>query len=157
MTSSTLPPDVQEKVTKYWEKMGNLNLLMGTLTAQDHKRSLDDAIKNREAESAAVRERVWGVGGSGGEMSEEEMGDQIVLGDIRTENRYITPEPSKTSSIGKTLAAAGLAAAGLGAGVALPIAAWNMTRPDQAPFVDTDTDTDTNSRYGLKIFRQQED
>jgi hypothetical protein len=156
MTSSTLPPDAVKKVTTYWEKMGNLNLLMGTLAAQDMKRGMDESSKNREAESAAVRERVWGVGGGGGEMSEEEMGDQIVLGDIRTENRYITPEPSKTSSIGKTLAAAGLAAAGLGAGVALPIAAWNMTRPDAATFVDTDTDTDTNSKYGLKIFRQEE-
>lgn len=68
------------------------------------------------------------------------------------------PISEQASGIGKTLAAAGLAAAGLGAGIAAPIAAYNLTRhttqivqPTQE-FVDTDTDTDT--KYGLRIYRE---
>lgn len=130
---------------------------MGTLTAADHKRTLDEQAKNREAESASVRKHVWGSSGSEALTSEEDMGDQIVLGDIRTDNHYTPPQPSTTSSIAKTLAAAGLAAAGLGAGAALPIAAYQMFK--QAPtnvIVPTDTDTDTNTKYGLRVFRDAE-
>lgn len=154
MTSSTLPPDAQKKSVKYWEKMGDLNLLMGTLTAADHKRTLKEQAKNREAESAAVRKHAWGASD---EMGEEELGDQIVLGDIRTEHHHAAPPaPSATSNIAKTLAAAGLAAAGLGAGAALPIAAYQMFKQAPNVIVPTDTDTDTNTKYGLRVFRDAE-
>ncbi|WP_436716577.1 hypothetical protein U8335_03955 [Roseiconus lacunae] len=73
------------------------------------------------------------------------------------------PAASPATSIAKTVAAAGLALAGLGTGTALPIAAYNLTkpaadavverietpRPDPAPAPTIDTDT----RYGLQIYR----
>lgn len=68
------------------------------------------------------------------------------------------PSSDQASGIGKTLAAAGLAVAGLGAGIAAPIAAYNLTRPTTAvvqpasPVVDTDTDT----KYGLRIYRDEQ-
>lgn len=138
--------------------MGKLNILMGTLTAADHKKSLEEAQRNREAESAAVRKHVWGSSGSEALTSEEDMGDQIVLGDIRTEHHHAAPQPSTGSNIAKTLAAAGLAAAGLGAGAALPIAAYQMFKqqPSTNVIVPNDTDTDTNTQYGLRIFRDEQ-
>lgn len=140
--------------------MGKLNLLMGTLTAADHKKSLEEAQRNREAESAAVRKHVWGASGSEALTDEEDMGDQIVLGDIRTEHHHAAPPlPSATSNIAKTLAAAGLAAAGLGAGAALPIAAYQMFKQPSTNVIvptDTDTDTDTNTQYGLRVFRDKQ-
>ena len=154
MTSSTLPPEAQQKSVKYWEKMGNLNLLMGALTAADHKKSLEEAQRNREAESAAVRKHVWGSSGSESLTSEEDMGDQIVLGDIRTENKYEAAAPSSSGNLAKTLAGVGLAAAGVGTGLALPIAAYQMLKP--ATNVVVPTDTDTNTEYGLQIFREAE-
>lgn len=83
------------------------------------------------------------------------IGDEIHYHNTQATKPVKSEQQTQGSSLGKTLAAAGLAAAGLGAGVALPIAAWNMTRPDtqvvveQNPGIDTDTDT----QYGLKIYR----
>lgn len=131
---------------------------MGTLTAADHKRTLDEQAKNREAESAAVRKHAWGGGVEVSGLSEEDMGDQIVLGDIRTENHHAAPQPSTGSNLAKTIAAAGLAAAGLGAGAALPIAAYQLLKPATNVTVNQPSleDTDTNSQYGLRIFRQEQ-
>ena len=68
------------------------------------------------------------------------------------------PVSEKASGIAKTLAAAGLAAAGLGAGVALPIAAYQLLKPDTNVVVQPTTPvvgTDTDTKYGLKIFRDE--
>ena len=129
---------------------------MGTLTAQDHKRALEQSQRNQEAEANAVRTNVWGSDGASSDIEDEEMGDQIVLGDLKTYNTTTpAPQPKPESNLGKTLAGIGLAAAGLGVGAALPIAAYQLLKkPDTTnvvvpPSVDTDTDT----KYGLKIFR----
>lgn len=139
--------------------MGRLNHLMGTITAQNHKRGLEQQQKNMEAEAAAVRRNVWQSDGA--EVSDDEMGDNINLGDIY-EQHYHTPDgkpnPTPTQpekpSIAKTAALLGLSLLGAGAGAAIPIAAWNMTRP-MTPSV-TDTDTDTDTKYGLRIYRDSE-
>ena len=138
--------------------MGRLNLLMGTLTAQDHKRALEQSQRNQEAEANAVRTNVWGSDGGGGESEDDEMGDQIVLGDLKTYNTTTPPSPPKPeSSLGKTLAGIGLAAAGIGAGAALPIAAYQLLKPDTTNVVVQPTNpvvgVDTDTKYGLKIFR----
>jgi len=109
--------------------------------------------RNREAEESAVRKNVWGWKGE--EVPEDEMGDQIVLGDLKTENiTYANPPQTQSSGIAKTLAAAGLAAAGLGAGVALPIAAYQLLRTDTTVVVPPSVDTDTDTKYGLQIYRE---
>ena len=61
----------------------------------------------------------------------------------------------KPSSIGKTLAGIGLAAAGLGTGAALPIAAYQLLRPDTNVIVPPSVDTDTDTRYKLRVFRDE--
>lgn len=154
MTFSTMQQGFVKKMANNLEMKERFDLLMGALTAQDHKKALEGKRKNIEAEDSAVRRQLWGWKDS--EVSDEEMGDQIVLGDIRTENHNATSSPP---GIAKTLAAVGLAAAGLGAGAALPIAAYQLFKPDTnvvvqptAPTVDTDTDT----KYGLKIYRGRE-
>lgn len=156
MTSSTTQQEIDKKTTRYWDKMGRLNHLMGAITAADHKRALDQKWKNREAEESAVRKNVWGW--DGGEEPVPGEDEVFNLGDIQeTHTHYHGQQQStltQTSGIAKTLAAVGLAAAGIGVGTAVPIVAWNMTRPDQN-FVDTDTDTDT--QYGLRIFRESQE
>ena len=161
MTSSTTQQERESKVTTYWEKMGKLNLLMGTINAQDQKKGLEQARKNQEAEASAVRKNVWEW--EEPDADEDDMGDQIVLGDIRTIHNPPAPTPppapSPTSSLAKTLAGFGLAAAGLGAGAALPIAAYQMFKPDPpGPVVVTppSVDTDTDTKYGLKIYRDEQ-
>lgn len=84
---------------------------------------------------------------------EEDMDDTTYLGDI-TEQHYHTP--SAAGNIAKTLAAAGLLAAGLGTAAALPIAAYNMTKGEAvAPTPVTGPDSDT--QYGLRVFRPTSD
>jgi hypothetical protein len=88
------------------------------------------------------------------------MGDNIYLGDVTLTSTEERPQIHQRESggIAKTLAALGLAAAGLGAGAAIPIAAYNMTRPEtnvvvKPPSVIGD---DTDTRYGLKIYRGED-
>lgn len=107
--------------------------------------------KNREAEEAHVRKTAWGSNDSN---SEEEMGDVTYLGDI-THHHPPQQQAKASSGLAKTLGAAGLAAAGLGAGTALPIVAWNLTRPN-APAVIATPDTDTNTQYGLRIIKDEQ-
>ena len=129
---------------------------MGTLTAQDHKRALEQSQRNQEAEANAVRTNVWGSDGASSDIEDEEMGDQIVLGDLKTYNTTTpAPQPKPESNIAKTLAGIGLAAAGLGVGAALPIAAYQLLRPDTNVIVPPSVDTDTDTKYGLKIFRDE--
>lgn len=160
MTSSTLPPDAEKKTIKYLERLGRLNLLMGVITAQDHKKAVEQQRKNREAEEAAVRKHAWGYEDSGGGEEDDEMGDKIYLGDIREEHRHEVVQQPNSSPLKNAAIGAALAAAGMGVGAAGTAAAglagyglYQALKPAGQEFVDTDTDTDT--QYDLQIFREQ--
>ena len=98
--------------------------------------------KNREAEDAAVRKKAWDAQDNG-TMSDEDVGDTTYLGDITTHTH-------QQRSLFGTLAGLGLAAAGIGAGVTLPIAAWSYFIGDNQAEVATDTvsvDPSASSQY----------
>ena len=72
-----------------------------------------------------------------------------------TKNEARPPNPPTAPSLAKKAAAIGLATALGGAGLAAPIAAWNLTRqPDQTTVIEGGNDTDT--RYGLRIYRDEQ-
>lgn len=105
--------------------------------------------KNREAEDTAVREKAWGVQGQapGTAMSDEEVGDTTYLGDI-------TNHTHQQRSMFGTLAGLGLAAAGLGAGAAIPIAAWSHFMGDNQEQVEPVPNvTQDGSQYELRVFK----
>ena len=99
--------------------------------------------KNREAEEAHARRVAWGAG----EMNDDDMGDQIQIGD--TQNHFHNGAP-RGSGLAKTILSCGLAAAGLGLGMTVPILAWNMTKQPSAEGSDTDT------KYGLQFFKEDQ-
>lgn len=99
--------------------------------------------KNREAEEAHARKVAWGASD---EMADDEMGDQIQIGD--TQNHFHN-EGSKGGNLAKALLCAGLAAAGVGLGITAPIVAYNLTKQPASEASDTDT------KYGLQIFKDQ--
>ena len=129
---------------------------MGVITAQDHKKKLAEQNKNIEAENKYVREHVWGASETLG-SEDDEMGDNIYLGDIRMESeRQQTTQAAPASSLAKTLGMAGLAAAGLGVGAAAPILAYNLTKPAVEQTFVEDPTVDTDTQYGWKIYRDEE-
>lgn len=106
------------------------------------------------------------------EVSDEDMGDIVITGDIQVgssnqvasvldaiRNRETssmqpapTATPSPTSGLSKTLATVALTSLGLGAGAALPIAAWNLTRADTTIISGKDTATDVSPGFGVPEF-----
>ena len=75
------------------------------------------------------------------------------------ETNTTTPPPSQEKdqskgSLAKTAATIGLAAALGGAGLAAPIAAYNLTKPSSPSVtVVEDPTVDTDTKYGLKIYK----
>ena len=106
----------QKMTAEYWDKMGKINLLTGMTGAQQLRWEARQAQKNREAEESHARRVAWGD--NGGSSPEEDMGDQITLGDVT--HVYETAARQEKAGISKTGAMlAGLAAAGmLGTGAA---------------------------------------
>ena len=101
--------------------------------------------KNREAEEAHARKVAWGADQ---DMADDEMGDNIQIGD--TQNHYHN-EGGRGSGLSKTIIAAGIAAAGLGFAATVPIIAWNLTQP-------SGESENTDTKYGLQIYKgDQED
>lgn len=99
--------------------------------------------KNREAEEAHARKVAWGASDK---MNDDEMGDNIQIGD--TQNHYHN-EGGRGSGLSKTILAAGMAMAGLGMGMTIPIVAWNLTQP-------TNESGDSDTKYGLQIYKDDE-
>ena len=134
--------------------MGKLNLLAGTTAVQQLRQDAEHSRKNREAEEGWVRKNFWGYEDN---MAEEEMGDNITLGDTTT-NVF---SEKQGSSLGKNLAlAAGLGAAGLGlagagtiAGLATAGATYYLTR-DGGDAVQAPPDfNDNDTKYGIRIIK----
>ena len=78
------------------------------------------------------------------------------------ETTTTSPPTSQTkdqpkSSLAKTAATIGLATALGGVGLAAPIAAYNLTKPaPQNTTIVEDPTTDTNTKYGLRIYRDEQ-
>ncbi len=90
----------------------NLEALTGVLgyrMLDKHRQRLD---KNIEAEDAAVRKKLWGSTESN-PTAGDEMGDQIVLGNLTHPTPIIMPQ-QQSGSIGKVLAGAAIAAGLMG-------------------------------------------
>jgi hypothetical protein len=68
-------------------------------------------------------------------------------------HHHTTPPPPQTSTLAK-LAMAGVAAAGLGSGIGIPLAVMSYMSNKPVPVVEAQSDTDT--KYGLKIYRPSE-
>ena len=117
--------------------MERINLLSGVLGSKQLKWEMEQHRKNREAEESHARKHIWGAKDDG---NTDDVGDNIYLGDIQTHNHS---SRSGSGGIAKTLAAAGLAAAGLGALATAPIIAWNLTRPDTQIVSPADPTIDT--------------
>lgn len=126
----------KEKVTKYWEKMGRLNLLTGVIGAENIKRESDQHFKNREAEEAYVRRTAWGSTGEESKSENEGMRD-TVLGDIIHPTPVVMPQQQQSSLLPAVLGAM------LGAGVPLAgLAGYMLNRPAtqaEAPAFDDES------------------
>lgn len=103
--------------------------------------------KNREAEESHARQIAWGAADT---MADDEMGDQIQIGD--TANHYHGEKSSDSNNLAKTILCAGLAAGSAGLGVTAPILAWNLSRPQP---IEEVSGADADTKYGLQIFKDQ--
>ena len=86
-----------------WARLGSV---------EDMQAQWEEQQNNREAESAAVREKAWGVG-SGGTMASDDEMRQTILGDVTHPTPVVIAPQSNTLQTA-LLAAALTAAAGIG-------------------------------------------
>jgi hypothetical protein len=101
--------DIQEKSNRQW-KLETLTGVVGYRMLDAHRKRTE---KNLDAEEAAVRQKLWGESpGKKDETTGEDMGDQIVLGDLTHPTPIIVNQPS--TGLGKVLAGSALAAGMLG-------------------------------------------
>jgi hypothetical protein len=102
------PADLQAILSDYYRTKAKLTNWTGVMGNQALEDGHDENMRNREAESAAVRRQLWGSNESGGEPDEMR---QTILGDITHPAPIIMPQPQQQSPwLPITLAAA----AGLG-------------------------------------------
>ncbi|NNE62383.1 MAG: hypothetical protein HKN35_15935 [Woeseia sp.] len=152
--------NIRERTVKYFDRKGRLELLSGVTAEQQLRWNAQQERKNREAEDAAVRKHFGEEAKP--EEEGEDVGDNIVLGDVTETHNHPAPiqppppTPSPTAGLAKTLAALGLAAAGIGTGSAIPIMAWNWTRGADDTNDTAVIDDDADTRYRLEIFRPDE-
>jgi hypothetical protein len=128
------------------EKRERLSLWQKTMGLQQQEWSNQQQRRNREAEEAHVRKSVWGEA-----SSNQEVGDTF-LGDV-TQHHHAAV---KTGNSAKTIAAAGLAAIGLGIATSLPIAVWQMFQQTNNQNEATQPPAnDSDRQYGLMIYRDE--
>ena len=94
--------------------------------------------------------------GTLGQATSEPMDEESETVNVGNEIHHHHGQPKTTSPLVKGIATAGLAVAGLGAGVAAPIAAWNLTRKIAPAVTEQPTMEDTDTKYGIRIFRGEE-
>lgn len=112
----TSPRTWKNRMEKYLDRRGRLELWTGLIGAKSLQRADDEQHRNREAESAYVRDKVWGQGKQS--SGDDEMGDTI-LGDV-TQTHQHYHQPPTTGGLVKGLIGAGLLATGIG----VPVGAW---------------------------------
>jgi hypothetical protein len=107
--------------------------------------------------TAKQREHLAMKHGQIGEPMESEKPDEpmeIKIDSPTTVTHHHTaPPPPQTSTLAK-LAMAGVAAAGLGSGIGIPLAVMSYMSNKPVPVAEAQPDTDT--KYGLKIYRPSE-
>ena len=107
--------------------------------------------KNLNAEEAAVRQKLWGESpGKKEETTGDDMGDQIVLGDLTHPTPIIVNQPA-SNGLGKMLAGAALAAGMIGIPGA-GIAGYLLSQMQKDKPVDVPPFTDESLDVGLGRF-----
>ena len=107
--------------------------------------------KNLNAEEAAVRQKLWGESpGKKEETTGDDMGDQIVLGDLTHPTPIIVNQPA-SNGLGKMLAGAALAAGMIGIPGA-GIAGYLLSQMQKDNPVDAPPFTDESLDVGLGRF-----
>ena len=107
--------------------------------------------KNLNAEEAAVRQKLWGESpGKKEETTGDDMGDQIVLGDLTHPTPIIVNQPA-SNGLGKVLAGAALAAGMIGIPGA-GIAGYLLSQMQKDKPVDVPPFTDESLDVGLGRF-----
>jgi len=139
--------DVQEKSNRHW-KLESLTGLMGYRMLDAHRKRTE---KNLNAEEAAVRQKLWGESpGKKEETTGDDMGDQIVLGDLTHPTPIIVNQPA-SNGLGKVLAGAALAAGMIGIPGA-GIAGYLLSQMQKDKPVDVPPFTDESLDVGLGRF-----
>ena len=102
-------------------------MLTGVMAAEALQSNQDEMKKNLEAESAYVRQKIWGE--KPDDAEEEEMSNkQVVLGDLTTTNN--TYQQKSGSGIGKVILGAALASGIVGGPVVGYLASQFLNKSD---------------------------
>lgn len=114
---------------------------------------LEDARKTLQHSRHVVEEHHKNMGAT---TSPTPKADDMIVGDVVT-NHYSTMQEPKAktdgmSTLGK-MALAGVAAAGLGSSVTVPLVAYQLLKDDPATIVQPVDHVDTDTQYGLRIYR----
>lgn len=154
-TSQGRPDNWKEKIAKNWYL---------TKVADNALQIEKDGRRQAAIERLIKKTQDGSLGKPTDEPMDEELGEMAVnVGNetyVHNAAPPVAPAPpeSKLAGAAKVLAATGLAAAGLGTAAALPIAAYGLMKPDAAPVtveVPRQEDRDTNTKYNLRIYRDE--
>ena len=100
--------------TKYGEQAGKIFQWARLGAVEDMHSQWEEQQKNREAESAAVRDKAWGAG-SGETMASDDEMRQTILGDVTHPTPVVIAPQQQTNTLQTAVLAAALtAAAGMG-------------------------------------------
>jgi hypothetical protein len=92
----------------------------------------------------------------GGPLNNEQTDDPMEVkidSPTTVTHHYPAPAPPQTSTLAK-MAMVGIAAAGIGSAIGIPLAVMSYMSNKSVPVVESQSDTDT--KYGLKIYRPSE-
>lgn len=147
----TFSETVRNRIEKYWDKRGRLNLWAGAITNQSLQGHVQRQAKNQAAEDSYVRRKAWEEQPGMQTATGEDMGHTI-LGDVTNPTPIVIhSQPQQHGSgIGKVLAGAALAAGVIGipgAGIAGYFLNQIMSRPQ--PVVPSQPGTDATVDIGL--------
>lgn len=163
-SSATSKPSLwvswKDRLVEFQQERGKLSLLMELIGIDSMEQGAAEAQKNRNAESAYVRQKAWGAKDSADD--DESKGEDVgghVLGDMTTTHNY---PPAKSSGVASMILGAGLLATGIG----IPAGAWMLAsgaksaivKPSEPPAVlvpqpaEKPTPTEQN---GVKVWRNK--
>ena len=121
-----------EKVVKFLDKKGKLELWAGTIAAKSLAFGQKQQELNQSAEDAYTRRQLWGE--KPGQHSGDDMGGHTILGDIIVPSQQPQQPPQQGNGLGKILAGAALGASLLGVPGA-GIAGYLLSQMNQKPAV----------------------
>lgn len=144
-------PNSTTETIDYLKKKGRLELWSGILGIRSLERAANEQALNREAESAHVRQKVWGMKTNGADPMHD-----TYLGDV---THVHSQKGGGGGNLLKGLLGAGLLATGVG----VPAGAWMIADalrsqpPAPAPVVQTPPPAvDTDTLYNLRLGRPEE-